>query len=54
MRKYLIQITSKNEKFDHIQQVAKLNYRPGKNLGFLSPIEFLLLNFPNHKVAFVI
>lgn len=24
-----------------------------KKLGFLSPVEFLLLNLPNQKVAFV-
>ncbi|MDI6833599.1 MAG: IS30 family transposase, partial [Bacteroidales bacterium] len=30
-----------------------LNNRPRKKLNFLSPIEFLLLNLPNQKVAFV-
>jgi IS30 family transposase len=31
----------------------KLNSRPRKKLGFLSPIEFLSLNLPNQKVAFI-
>jgi transposase, IS30 family len=31
----------------------KLNNRPRKKLGFLSPIEFLSLNLSNQKVAFV-
>ncbi len=30
-----------------------LNNRPRKKLNFLTPIEFLLLNLPNQKVAFV-
>jgi len=31
----------------------KLNNRPRKKLGFLSPIEFLLLKLSNQKVAFI-
>ena len=31
----------------------KLNNRPRKKLGFLSPIEFLSLNLSNQKVAFI-
>jgi IS30 family transposase len=31
----------------------KLNNRPRKKLGFLSPIEFLSLNLPKQKVAFI-
>jgi len=31
-----------------------LNNRPRKKLNLLTPIEFLLLNLPNPKVAFVI
>ena len=40
-----------NQQIQFAQQ--KLNNRPGKKLGFLSPVEFLLLNLANQKVAFV-
>ena len=35
----------------HVEDI--LNNRPRKKLNFLTPIEFLLLNLPNQKVAFV-
>jgi len=39
---------------EYIKQVQnKLNNRPRKKLGYLSPIEFLSLNLSNTKVAFI-
>ena len=49
----------KGSSFENItdQQVQyvqnKLNNRPRKKLGYLSPIEFYQINFSNNKVAFV-
>jgi len=49
----------KNTSFDSINDKDilyvqhKLNNRPRKKLGFLSPIEFLLINLANQKVAFI-
>lgn len=40
-----------NQDIKYVQH--KLNNRPRKKLGFLSPIEFLSLNLSNQKVAFV-
>ena len=40
-----------NKDIQYVQH--KLNNRPRKKLGFLSPIEFLLLNLLNQKVAFI-
>jgi IS30 family transposase len=40
--------------FKDVQNVQyKLNNRPRKRLGFLSPIEFLTLKLPNQKIAFI-
>ena len=41
----------KNEQIIYVQH--KLNNRPRKKLGFLTPTEFLSLNLLNQKVAFV-
>lgn len=43
--------TITNHQIQYVQY--KLNNRPRKKLGYLSPIEFLSLNSPNQKVAFV-
>lgn len=43
--------TITNSDLEYVQH--KLNNRPRKKLGFLSPIEFLSLNLPNLKVAFI-
>ncbi len=43
--------TITDEEIQYVQH--KLNNRPRKKLGFLSPIEFLLLNLSNQKVAFI-
>ena len=40
-----------NKDIQYVQH--KLNNRPRKKLGFLSPIEFLSLNLSNQKVAFI-
>jgi len=40
-----------NQQIQYVQN--KLNNRPRKKLGFLTPIEFLLLNLPSQKVAFM-
>ncbi|MBS4014104.1 MAG: IS30 family transposase, partial [Bacteroidetes bacterium] len=40
-----------NQQIQYVQH--KLNNRPRKKLGFLSPIEFLSLNLIKQKVAFV-
>lgn len=40
-----------NKDIQYVQH--KLNNRPRKKLGFLSPSEFLLLNLSNQKVAFI-
>jgi IS30 family transposase len=40
-----------NKDIEYVQ--FKLNNRPRKKLGFLSPIEFLSLKLPNQKVAFI-
>jgi IS30 family transposase len=40
-----------NKQVQHVQY--KLNNRPRKKLGFLSPIEFLYLHLNKNKVAFV-
>lgn len=43
--------TVTNKDIDDVQ--LKLNNRPRKKLGFLSPIEFLSLNLPKQKIAFI-
>lgn len=40
-----------NKEIQYVQH--KLNNRPRKKLGFLTPIEFYFTNFTNQKVAFV-
>jgi IS30 family transposase len=53
------QYFKKGSSFENVthQQVSyvqdKLNNRPRKKLGYLSPNEFYKINFLNHKVAFV-
>ncbi|MBP6230817.1 MAG: IS30 family transposase [Paludibacteraceae bacterium] len=43
--------TMTNKDIQNVQ--IKLNNRPRKKLGFLSPIEFLSLNLHNNLVAFI-
>jgi len=55
LRQYFPKKTSfENLSDQDIKQVEDiLNNRPRKKLNFLTPIEFLLLNLHNQKVAFV-